>query len=123
LVAHAGSTSADARAACVVAAGGALVYAGGVVLNDVADAERDRTLHPARPIPSGKVERGSAARFGFALMIAGAAASMIAGGPWAGAATAAAAVFAWLYDFVAKQSRLGGAATLGLARAANALAG
>jgi len=123
LVAHPGPQRDAVAAACAVAAGGALVYAGGVVLNDVADAERDRTLHPARPIPSGDVEASSAARFGFALLVGGALLSTTFGGPWAGAATAAAALFAWLYDFAAKRFRAAGAATLALARAANALAG
>ena len=124
LVAHSGA-AADGRAAaaCAVAAGGAVVYAGGVVLNDVADAERDRALHPERPIPSGRVGREAAARFGLALLVGGALVSMLVAGPWAGAATAAAAVLAWIYDFGAKRFRIAGAATLGLARAANAAAG
>jgi 4-hydroxybenzoate polyprenyltransferase len=123
LVAHSVSTRGEAVAACAVAAGGAVVYSGGVVLNDVADAERDRTLHPSRPIPSGDVAKTTAARFGLALLVGGAGLSMAFGGPWAGAATAAAALFAWLYDFSAKRFRVFGAATLAAARAANALAG
>jgi 4-hydroxybenzoate polyprenyltransferase len=123
LVAHPGSSRDAAVAACAVAAGGAVVYAGGVVLNDVADAERDRTLHPSRPIPSGDVAGAAAARFGFLLLVGGAGLSMAFGGLWAGAATAAAALFAWLYDFAAKRFRAPGAATLAAARGANALAG
>jgi 4-hydroxybenzoate polyprenyltransferase len=112
-----------ATAAACAALGGAVVYAGGVVLNDVADAERDRETHPGRPIPSGRVGRDAAARFGLVLLVGGSFVSMLGAGPWAGAATAAAAVFALLYDFGAKRFRFPGAAALGLARAANALAG
>jgi 4-hydroxybenzoate polyprenyltransferase len=122
-VAHPRTTHAEAVAAIAVAAGGALVYAGGVVLNDVADAERDRTIHPGRPIPSGEVAAGAANTFGLVLLVAGAGLSMALGGLTAGAATAAAALFAFAYDFAAKDFRLRGAAMLGLARASNALAG
>jgi len=123
LVAHRATTREEAVAAAGVALGGALVYAGGVALNDVADAERDRTIHPERPIPSGRVGRAAAATFGLALLVGGAGLSMAAGGVWAGAATAAAALFAWIYDFGAKKFVVAGAAALGLARAANAVAG
>ena len=40
--------------------GVSLMYAGGMVLNDVVDAERDRKLATHRPIPSGRVTRGRA---------------------------------------------------------------
>jgi 4-hydroxybenzoate polyprenyltransferase len=120
---HARTTHGEAIAACGVAVGGAIVYAGGVVLNDVADASRDVTIHPERPIPSGAVTASAARAFGIVLCVAGTALSAIVGGPWAGAATAAAALFALVYDFAAKGRRLPGAAALGLARAGNALAG
>ena len=45
-------------ALCVVAV--ALLYAGGMALNDAADAEVDRVDRPERPIPSGRISRGSA---------------------------------------------------------------
>lgn len=40
-----------------------LLYSGGMVLNDVEDAERDRQIHPERPIPSGLVTRNQALIF------------------------------------------------------------
>ena len=125
LVAHAHTrTSHDAAVAAFgVALGGAIVYSGGVVLNDVADADRDVVIHPERPIPSGAVTAAAARTFGVVLLLGGAALSMSLGGPWAGAATAAAALFAFAYDFGAKRRRLPGAAVLGLARGSNALAG
>jgi 4-hydroxybenzoate polyprenyltransferase len=117
------TTRQEAVAACAVAAAGAIVYAGGVVLNDVADADRDATLHPGRPIPSGDVARGSANTFGLALLVGGAALAALLGGAAAGAAMAGAALAAYVYDFGAKRSRLAGALVLGFARASNAAAG
>jgi 4-hydroxybenzoate polyprenyltransferase len=121
--AHARTSHEEATAAWGVAIGGAIVYAGGVVLNDVADAKRDVVIHPQRPIPSGAVTAAAARTFGFVLLLGGATLSMYLGGPWAGAATAAAALFAFVYDFAAKGWRLPGAASLALARGSNALAG
>jgi 4-hydroxybenzoate polyprenyltransferase len=125
LVARGGArtTREEAIAACAVAAAGAIVYAGGVVLNDVADADRDATLHPERPIPSGAVSRASASTFGLALLACGAVLAALLGGAAAGAAMAAAALAAYVYDFGAKRSRVAGALVLGLARSANAVAG
>jgi 4-hydroxybenzoate polyprenyltransferase len=37
------------------AAASAFLYAGGMALNDIVDVERDRDLHPERPLPSGRV--------------------------------------------------------------------
>jgi 4-hydroxybenzoate polyprenyltransferase len=123
LVTHATVGRENSAALIAVAAAGALVYAGGVALNDVADADRDGTLHPRRPIPSGAVTRKEALGFGVTLVIAGVAVSLLFGGPSAGMATALAALFALLYDFRAKDGRLLGALSLGAARAANAVAG
>ncbi len=52
-------------------------YAGGVVLNDVVDADRDAEHRPTRPIPSGAVSRKHAGRLAAALL-AGAALICIA---------------------------------------------
>jgi len=48
------------------------LYAAGVTLNDVRDADHDRTDRPDRPIPSGSVSARSAARLVLLLMLAGA---------------------------------------------------
>ena len=50
-----------------------LLYAGGVALNDVYDADVDRQERPERPIPSGRVSLAAARRLGWMLLIAGAA--------------------------------------------------
>lgn len=49
----------------------ACFYSAGMVFNDVADADRDRTLHPQRPIPAGRVHRRSALAFGSILSAMG----------------------------------------------------
>lgn len=123
LLAHRPDSPGGTAAAAGVIAGGALVYSGGVVLNDVADAARDRDIHPGRPIPSGAVTRAAAAWFGAALVVAGVAATAVLAGPGAGALIACAALAAVVYDFVARSWRLAGAAALGVARGANAAAG
>jgi UbiA prenyltransferase family protein len=123
LLAHRPEAQSTVPTALGVVAGGALVYAGGVVLNDVADAGRDLTLHPTRPIPSGRATRGSAALFGVGLCATGIATSIGLAGLHAGLATAAAALFATAYDFGGKRSRIAGSLLMGLARGANGLAG
>lgn len=40
------------------------LYGGGIVFNDVFDAELDRKERPSRPIPSGRVSRENAALLG-----------------------------------------------------------
>jgi 4-hydroxybenzoate polyprenyltransferase len=49
----------------------ACLYCGGMVWNDVFDLEQDRRERPFRPLPSGRVKRGEAARLGFWLLGAG----------------------------------------------------
>src|SRR5687768_507003 len=123
LLAHRPDSAGGWRAAAGACAGGFLVYAGGVALNDVADAERDRTIHPARPLPSGAVTLRAATWFGVALLAAGIVLSASLANVDAGIATAAAALFAVIYDFGARRSRVAASLCLGLARGANAAAG
>lgn len=47
------------------------LYGGGVVLNDVFDAELDKQERPERPIPSGLISKRSAAIFGSLLLLTG----------------------------------------------------
>ena len=53
------------------AAAVSLLYAGGMVLNDVCDAAHDRAHRSRRPIPAGVVTRSAAARGAVLLMLAG----------------------------------------------------
>ncbi|GAA4835779.1 UbiA-like protein EboC [Algivirga pacifica] len=59
------------------------LYGGGIVLNDVLDADLDRIERPERPIPSGKVKREHAMLLAFTLMAFGVmtafSASMVSG--------------------------------------------
>lgn len=122
LLAHHPASPGGAGAAFAAVTAGALVYTGGVVLNDVADVERDRTTHPSRPLPRGTVVPSAAARFGIVLLAAGVAVSLLAG-PWVGAASLTAALAALAYDFGPRRIAAVGALCLAAARAANGLAG
>jgi 4-hydroxybenzoate polyprenyltransferase len=51
----------------------ALLYAAGVVLNDLMDVERDRQERPDRPLPSGRVSLRAARWLGSEMLLAGAA--------------------------------------------------
>jgi 4-hydroxybenzoate polyprenyltransferase len=55
------------------------LYCGGMVWNDFFDLEQDRRDRPFRPLPSGRVSRGAAARFGAGLLLAGVILSLLAG--------------------------------------------
>jgi len=46
-------------------------YAGGMILNDVADVEEDRRERPFRPIPSGRISFRHATLAGFGLLLTG----------------------------------------------------
>ena len=49
----------------------ACLYGGGVVLNDVFDADLDAVERPERPIPSGLITKNAAATFGALLLLFG----------------------------------------------------
>ncbi|MDG2128101.1 MAG: UbiA family prenyltransferase [Fuerstiella sp.] len=55
------------------------LYLGGMVLNDVFDAELDARERPERPIPSGRISKKAAAVFGTLLMLTGITAAGLAG--------------------------------------------
>lgn len=98
------------------------LYAGGVVLNDVFDAELDAVERPERAIPSGRVPRRRAAAFGSALLVIGvAAASMVGVLPLFIAAFVA--TCAVLYDAFGKHQPILGPVNMGLCRGGNLLLG
>src|SRR5262245_43808695 len=111
----------------LMAASGCL-YSAGMVWNDFFDVEQDRRERPFRPLPSGRVRRGTAAGLGLALLAAGVGLAALAGWrddgwkhrPVVVAAVLAAAVL--LYDGVAKRTPLGPAA-MGACRFLNVLLG
>jgi 4-hydroxybenzoate polyprenyltransferase len=99
----------------------ALAYGGGVALNDAADAERDRTLHPERPVPSGAVSRGAAWRFALLLLAASPVVAFFAH-PAAGAGFLGVALCAAAYDLLLKRWAVPGAAAIALCRGGSVFA-
>lgn len=98
------------------------LYGGGVVFNDVFDADLDARERPERPIPSGRASRRGAAAFGGVLLVGGTVAAGQVGITSAGLA-ALIAGGAVLYDAWAKHHAALGPLTMGLCRGGNLLLG
>jgi 4-hydroxybenzoate polyprenyltransferase len=98
------------------------LYGGGVVLNDVFDAELDAIERPERPIPSGRVPRGHATLMGILLLLAGILCAF-AYSMFSGLIAIAIALLVILYDRYAKHSRLFGPLVMGMCRGGNLLLG
>lgn len=94
------------------------LYGGGVVFNDVFDAELDAKERPERPIPSGCVSRQAAAMLGSLLLVIGVvAASQVS---WLSTILAAAVAFAALiYDSFGKHNPFLGPINMGVCRGGN----
>ena len=108
----------ESRALPWLLASSACLYGGGVVLNDWFDRDLDAVERPERPIPSGLVPAGRAARMGVGLLIGGV--TLAAGAGAAAAATASAiAVTVLFYDAWAKRQRWVGPPTMGACRGLN----
>ncbi len=102
--------------ALAAASGG--LYLGGMVLNDVADLERDKRIHPARPLPSGEIGKPLALLLYLGLTGGGLAAACALGALPASLALAlTAAVMA--YNLVLKSWRLPGCLAMGTCRGLN----
>ncbi len=104
----------------LLAVASAGLYFFGMAMNDVADRGRDRTLHPDRVLPSGKLSvRGAVVASLFALAVSGAAVTAMPRTAfrrtifWGGAV-----LFILLYDFKCKLPPF-----MGLIRALNFLLG
>jgi 4-hydroxybenzoate polyprenyltransferase len=95
-----------------------LLYAGGMVLNDVVDLGRDRALHPERPLPSGRVTVEAAVRFALILFGAALVSAFVAGAPTLVWAAAMAALIAG-YDGVFKHHAVAGSLAMAIVRGAN----
>lgn len=98
------------------------LYGGGVVMNDVFDAELDAVERPERPIPSGKVHKQNAALLGVTLLALGALAaaqySFISG-----IIAIVIVVLVILYDRFAKHHTVFGPLVMGMCRGGNLLLG
>ena len=98
------------------------LYGGGVVFNDVFDAELDAEERPERPIPSGRASKQAAIVLGAVLLAVGLLAAVQVS--WLSAALAAfIAVAALSYDAIAKHNPFFGPLNMGLCRGANLLLG
>lgn len=98
------------------------LYGGGVVFNDVFDADLDRKERPERPIPSGKASVTSASLLASALLAIGIAAAFQVS-PISGTLAVGIAVLAVFYDAIGKHQLIFGPINMGLCRGGNLLLG
>jgi hypothetical protein len=98
------------------------LYAGGVVYNDVFDADLDAIERPERPIPSGLVSVSQARQLGFILLVIGIALAGL-GSSNGGFIAIGITVFALVYDKWGKHHKLLGPLNMGICRGLNLLLG
>lgn len=98
------------------------LYGGGVVFNDVFDADLDRVERPERPIPSGAASRLSATLLG-TLLLAGGVAAAFQVSATSGLIAALVALLALLYDAIGKKQPILGPLNMGACRGGNLLLG
>ena len=98
------------------------LYGGGVVLNDVFDAELDAVERPERPIPSGRVPLRAATIFGGVLLASGILSARFFS-LTSGLIALGIALLVILYDRNAKHSKLWGPLVMGMCRGGNLLLG
>lgn len=121
LLAHGAAASPGCELA-VLAAASLCFYAGGLVLNDLADFEVDAKERPERPLPSGRVSR-EAAQLVMAVFFAGGLllCLSVGAGQFQGGLLLAALVV--IYNQHAKKSPVAGPVVMGLCRGFNLLLG
>ncbi|MEO8414673.1 MAG: UbiA-like protein EboC [Ginsengibacter sp.] len=98
------------------------LYGGGVVFNDVFDAELDKIERPERPIPMGIISEKEGALLGIFLLLLGMAAAFIVN-PISGLIAIAISVSALVYDKWGKHHAFLGPLNMGLCRGLNLLLG
>jgi 4-hydroxybenzoate polyprenyltransferase len=98
------------------------LYGGGVVFNDVFDAELDAVERPERPIPSGRATLRGATTLGIALLLTGIAAACIVSAK-SGIIATAIATLALVYDKFGKHHSILGPINMGSCRGGNLLLG
>ncbi len=98
------------------------LYGGGVVFNDVFDAELDAIERPERPIPSGLIPKKEAITLGIFLVMMGVVAAMALTFT-SGLLAAGIAASALVYDKWGKHQTLLGPINMGLCRGLNLLLG
>ena len=98
------------------------LYGGGVVFNDVFDAELDRVERPERAIPRGIISVGEASALGVALLLAGVLSALFVN-ILCGMLAFSIAVMALVYDKWGKHQSLFGPLNMGVCRGLNLLLG
>jgi 4-hydroxybenzoate polyprenyltransferase len=98
------------------------LYGGGVVFNDVFDAELDRVERPERPIPSGLISTTEASILGVVLLLTGIVAAFLVSDT-SGIIAIAITFFALVYDKWGKHQDVLGPVNMGLCRGLNLLLG
>lgn len=98
------------------------LYGGGVVMNDVFDADLDAIERPERPIPSGLISRAEATTLGVSLLVAGTVFAFLAS-VLSGILAMVIAVAALVYDRWAKHDSVLGPLNMGVCRGLNLLLG
>ena len=98
------------------------LYGGGVVMNDVFDAELDAVERPERPIPSGLVSKTEASVLGFLLLGGGVVLAFLVS-VFSGVLSLTIAIAAVAYDKWGKHHTIMGPLNMGLCRGLNLLLG
>jgi len=98
------------------------LYGGGIVFNDVFDADLDAKERPERAIPSGLVSKGEATALGIFLLLWGIGFGY-AHSPQSGLTAVFIAFFALLYNRISKHHRFFGPLNMGFCRGLNLLLG
>jgi len=97
-----------------------LLYLSGMLWNDVADADRDRVLHPGRPVASGRIPL-TTAWIGGLFLASGALLAAAQAGYRGLCAAGVVLCLALLYNFATKSVPYLGSLTMGLVRGAHAI--
>jgi 4-hydroxybenzoate polyprenyltransferase len=100
----------------------ACLYGGGIVFNDVFDADLDKIERPERAIPSGRVSLQQASVFGSVLLLAGIISAGLVSMESASLAVGI-SLFALLYNKISKHHPFWGPLNMGLCRGLNLLLG
>jgi 4-hydroxybenzoate polyprenyltransferase len=100
----------------------ACLYGGGIVFNDVFDADLDKIERPERAIPSGRVSLLQASVFGSILLLAGVISAGLVSSVSASLAVGI-SLFALLYNKISKHHPFWGPLNMGLCRGLNLLLG
>lgn len=96
----------------------ACLYAGGIVFNDIFDAELDKVERPERAIPSGAVGLGEAVILGCILLLTGIISAFLAG-LLSGMIALAIAIAALIYNKFSKHNSFLGPLNMGICRGLN----